>query len=305
MQTPAASALPLTEDLSSAWQRLSDHFEVLYDTPETLAHLRQSILQLAVQGKLVPQDPSDEPASDLIEKIRARKATLVRDKKVRKPKPFAPISDDDLLPLPASWQWIRLGELIESLTNGLYKHSTYYTDDGTACIRMYNIQEGCLDLSKVQRLNLAEDEIRQYRLETNDLIVNRVNSRELVGKTAVINGLAEPFVFEAMNIRVRFLEKDGIPDYANLLFRTDRIRELFQTDAKQASGQASISQPQVANIAVPLPPLAEQKRIVAKVDQLLSQCDELSARLRDRQSATQQLLTATIHHLLNGVGVDE
>ncbi len=65
VRKPAASALPLTEDLSSAWQRLSDHFQLLYDTPETLAHLRQSILQLAVQGKLVPRDPNDEPADDV------------------------------------------------------------------------------------------------------------------------------------------------------------------------------------------------------------------------------------------------
>jgi type I restriction enzyme S subunit len=81
-----------------------------------------------------------------------------------------------------------------------------------------------LDLSKLQRLELTPDEAEQYRLETTDILVNRVNSRELVGKAAIVNRLEEPMVFEAMNIRLRFIEKKHLPDYINLLLRETHRR---------------------------------------------------------------------------------
>lgn len=287
-----------TKNLTSAWQRLSDHFEVLLDQPKTLTHLRQSILQLAVQGKLVPQDPNDEPAGELLERIKSERERRVKAKKIKKPKPTEQLNNERLSSIPESWVWVRFGELAESMNNGLYKPSRFYSTDGTACIRMYNIQDGVLDFSRLRRLDLTKEELDQFQVQQADLIVNRVNSRELVGKTAIVNNLAEPMVYEAMNIRVRLVEKEQIPEYLNLLMQTDTVRELFQSDAKQASGQASISQPQVANIAVPLPPKAEQKRIVSKASVLLSQLDELSARLRSRQSATDALLTALIDQIL-------
>jgi len=197
-----------------------------------------------------------------------------------------------------------MGNLIESMINGLYKHANFYSVQGTACVRMYNIQDGQLDLCKLQRIDLTDDELQHYLLEATDLVVNRVNSRELVGKAAVVGDQNEPLIFEAMNIRVRFLEKENLPAYANLLLRTDPVRMSFQTDAKQASGQASISQPQVANIAIPLPPLAEQTRIVTKVTELLSLCDALEAKLNQAESASTQLLSAAVHQLLNGAATN-
>jgi type I restriction enzyme, S subunit len=101
-----------------------------------------------------------------------------------------------------------------------------------------------------------------------------------------------------MNIRVRFIYKQGIPDYINLLFRTEMVKALFQSDAKQASGQASISQPQIANILVPLPPLAEQKRIVAKVNRLMSFCDQLEAKLTQTQGNSEKLMKVVVRQVL-------
>ena len=144
---------------------------------------------------------------------------------------------------------------------------------------MYNIQDGHLDFSKLMRLDVTPSELAQYCLEPGDLLINRVNSRELVGKCAIVSAHHEPLVYEEMNIRVRLVELVNMPSYVNLVLRTKRVRELFQGDAKQAVGQASINQTQVGSVEIPLPPLAEQSRIVTRVAFLRRLCADLRQRL--------------------------
>ena len=280
------------------WNRIHDHFDLLHATPESIQALRQSILQLAVQGKLVPQDPNDEPAEALLEEAKRKKAMLRAGGKFGKAKPLAPIEDSGIASiLPVGWISTRLGELVLSMTNGLYKPARFYTEDGTACVRMYNIQDGRLAFHKLQRVKLDADEQEKYGLVQDDLIVNRVNSVELVGKTAIIEELMEPMVYEAMNIRVRLVAGSAYPRYINLFMLGKNVRTEFQNGAKRASGQASISQPQVANLLLPLPPLAEQKRIVAKVEELMALCDALESKLNTAQSAQEELMTAIVRKL--------
>jgi type I restriction enzyme, S subunit len=267
-----------------------NHFPRLTTRAEHIHQLRQTILTLAVRGKLVTQDPSDEPALTFLKRIA--KDWRKRDESV----------DDltsDAFEVPNTWIWIKLGACVESMSNGIYKPAKFYSETGTACVRMFNIQDGRLDLSKLKRLDLSKEEIEHYRLEPGDLLVNRVNSRELVGKCAVVTASEEPLVFEAMNIRVRLVERQQLSHYINLVLRTERVRALFQGAAKQAVGQASVNQPQVANMAIPLPPLAEQHRIVAKVDDLMVLCDRLEAQLTISQSESRRLLEAVLHEALS------
>src|SRR6266508_2995260 len=97
----------------------------------------------------------------------------------------------------------RLGDVTASMKNGLYKPATQYGDDGTACLRMYNIHEGRIVWRDIKRMRISSEELQEYGLREGDLLVNRVNSRELVGKTAVIPRGLEPSVFESKNIRLR------------------------------------------------------------------------------------------------------
>src|SRR5256885_14998944 len=105
--------------------------------------------------------------------------------------------------LTEGWADLELGNFIESMTNGIYKPAEFYAEDGTPCLRMYNIQDGTIVLQNVKRMRLTSAEIEQYRLLPGDILINRVNSRELVGKAALCAGLEEPTVFESKNIRVR------------------------------------------------------------------------------------------------------
>ena len=271
------------EKLTENWHRVATHFDLLLDRPEAVDALEQTILQLAVRGLLVPQDPRDEPASQLLNRLLV--GSLVG----------APPTQSDIeapFPIPGNWSWVTLARLSKSMSNGLYKSAKFYSEAGTACVRMYNIQDGALDLGKIMRLEVTASELEQYALEPGDLLINRVNSRELVGKCAVVAAHHEPLVYEAMNIRIRLVDMVNMPSYVNLVLRTKRIRELFQGDAKQAVGQASINQTQVGNVAIPLPPLAEQSRIVARVASLRALCFEL--RQRFTTARTQQTLFAEV-----------
>ena len=294
-------------DLSSAWQRLSDHFEVLYDTPETLAHLRQSILQLAVQGKLVPQDPNDEPAAELIAEIHARKNELVDSKEIPKPKKLPPI-DPSKLPfeVPAGWEWLRLESVCEVITKGSspkWQGVSYLesSEGGIMFITSENVGNYVMrkmDAPKFVEAKFNEMEPRSI-LQRDDILVNLVGAS--IGRSAIWNRDDVANINQAVGIvrlvpGCRSLNRRYLLNYLN---SPTCLAIMFENQVVTA--QPNISLTNVKHFLVPLPPLAEQKRIVAKMDQLLSQCDELSARLRERQSATQQLLTATIHHVLNGV----
>ncbi|WP_048194442.1 restriction endonuclease subunit S [Methanococcoides methylutens] len=287
------------EEFAEHWQLVCENFDLLYDDLDNLEMLRQEILQLAVQGKLVVQDGSDEPAGVLLEKIKAEKERLVKECKIKKSKALPKLKEDEIpYEIPKSWKWIRLGDMIQSMTNGIYKPAKYYSEDGIACLRMYNINSGKINLINLKRMLLDKSELEQYGLEKGDLLVNRVNSRELVGKAGVFEDIQEPCIFESKNIRVRLMERTALQHYVNFLFQTSNVRKVFEGDAKQTCGQASINQPQIANIPLPLPPIEEQRRIVSKVNQLIELCDQLEAKVKQTQSAGELMVEAVASNLL-------
>src|SRR5688572_57625 len=104
--------------------------------------------------------------------------------------------------LPIGWRWVTLGDVAESMKNGIYKPASSYAEDGLACLRMYNIGDGKIVWRDIKRMRLSESEMREYELLPGDLLVNRVNSRGLVGKSVAIPTGLERCVFESKNIRV-------------------------------------------------------------------------------------------------------
>jgi type I restriction enzyme S subunit len=175
-----------------------------------------------------------------------------------------------------SWRKITLGEVVISMKNGIYKPRDSYADDGIACLRMYNIETGKIVWKDIKRMRLSREEIQEYGLLPGDLLVNRVNSRELVGKAAAIPVGLEECVFESKNIRVRLRTEQAEPRFVNFALSANGSA-YFNRNAQQVVGMASISQPQVAGFPLAIPPLAEQTRIVAEVERRLSVVEECEA----------------------------
>lgn len=172
----------------------------------------------------------------------------------------------------------RLGDVVTSMKNGIYKPASAYADDGIPCLRMYNIDRGGIAWRDIKRMKISAAEQADYGLLEGDLLVNRVNSRELVGKAAVIPSGMEPSVFESKNIRVRLDTTQVVPKFINYqLFA--RGSQHFANNAQQVVGMASISQGQLADFPVVLTDLDEQRRIVAEIDKQFSRLDEAVANL--------------------------
>ncbi|MEA3393899.1 MAG: restriction endonuclease subunit S, partial [Pseudomonadota bacterium] len=286
-----ASTTP--EELAANWQRVATHFDLLLDRPEAVDAMEQAILQLAVRGLLVPQDPNDEPASELLKKIRAEKNRLVAVGKIKRDKPLPPIAEDEQpFALPQGWEWVRLGALGELFDYGTSQKAV---DDQRAVpiLRMGNIQNGRVVMHNLKYLIDQDGDLPNLLLRKGDLLFNRTNSYELVGKTGLFEGFTREVTFASYLIRIRLVEAFGIPEYINMYMNTRDCRENeIEPDLTQQTGQANYNGTKLKNIRVPLPPLAEQSRIVARVAELRCLCHDLRQRLSRAQ--TQQALLAEV-----------
>ena len=163
-------------ELEQNWARISEHFDTLFTTEQSIDALKQTILQLAVMGKLVRQDPTDEPASVLLEKIAAEKAQLIKDKKIKKEKPLPPISDDEKpFELPQGWEWIKFGLLSEFINGDRgknYPNKEEYVTEGVAWINTGHIQpDGTLTSSDMNFISKSKfDSLRGGKIQKGDLV---------------------------------------------------------------------------------------------------------------------------------------
>jgi type I restriction enzyme S subunit len=173
--------------------------------------------------------------------------------------------------LPDGWRRVELGEITSLVQNGVYKPAEKY-GHGYPLLRMYNIQSTSFNLTfePLARVLLDEQELETYKLKMGDVLVSRVNSFELVGKSAWVSPVAESYVFENMLIRLRF--NDSVDSlFVALQMGTQAVRRQIEGFAKRASGQASINSSDIRNIQIVLPPLSYQKRVAAiaqKADRL-------------------------------------
>ena len=270
---------------------------------DLIKQLRQAFLREAMQGKLV--DGSKlmvdglETGHDLLAKIKTEKAKLIAEKKLKKEKELPPITADEIpFEIPEHWTWCRLGDLIFSMTNGIYKEEKYYNDDGIGCFRMYNIKDGVLNYEKLKRMILTDVELKTFGLESNDMLLNRVNSVELLGKAALVKDITENYVFESKNIRVRFFKKESIAPFINYLFQTNVIKDQILKAFTKVTGQASISQEKLSPLVIILPPLHEQEQIVTKLEELMAFCDGLEQSIKESQGYNEQLLQQVLREAL-------
>ncbi len=274
---------------------LAEHFGELYTVKENVAELRKAILQLAVMGKLVPQNPNDQPASELLKEIEAEKQRLVKDGKIKKPKPLLPVTKEEKsYALPKGWEWVRLGEVFD-VTGGIQKTpkrtplKNHYPYVGVS-----NVQRGWLDLSELKRFEIQGEELKKYRLHPDDLLVVEGNgSEQEIGRCALWGGEVKNCLHQNHLIRCRPYVCELSVYFLRVLnspFGMEQMKRLAVT----TSGLYNLSVGKIRGICVPLPPICEQSRIVARMNILMDLCDSLDQRISAATQKKTEVLTALI-----------
>lgn len=279
-------------ELAANWQRVAEHFDLLLDRPEAVDALEQTLLQLAVRGLLVPQDPSDEPANVLLQKIRAEKDRLIADGKIKRDKPLAPITDEEKpFELPVGWEWVRLVSLTSLVTSGSRSWKDFYAPEGAAFIRSQDIKYDRLEFDDraFVKLPVGIEGVRT-QVQIYDLLVTITGAN--VGKAAVVfQSISEAYVSQHVAL-VRLLNVHFV-DYIHLwLVSEHEGRRLLLMSSYGAKPGLNLQN--INDLLMPFPPLAEQSRIVARVEELRRLCADLRARLAASRTAQGHLAQALV-----------
>ena len=277
------------------------NFNLLATAPGGVVRLRELILTLAVQGKLVPQDPGDEPASVLLKKIRAEKDRLITEGKIKREKDEPALTDDDPpFGLPKTWAWVALGEVID-IIRGITFPATQKTREPApgriACLRTTNVQQTIEwdDLLFVDRSFMGRE---NQLIRHHDIVMSMANSRELVGKVALIEHIPHPestFGGFLGVLRPRKID----PRYAMAVLRTPYARLMLIDSSSQTTNIANVSLTKLRPLPFPLPPPAEQSRIVARVEELMRVCDALEVKGKLETAQHAQLVSTLLGTLID------
>ena len=251
--------------------RLLAYYERTADVPDAIARLRRFILELAVRGKLVEQDSNDEPASELLKRIAAEKARLVKAEVIKRPKQLRAVeSDDTEFCIPSSWCWTRLGEVTSYIQRG--KSPKYASKSGALVVSQKCVQWSGLNLNKARKITYqslaAYEDIRFLR--EGDLLWNSTGTGT-IGRVIRLIDPPERLVCDSHVTVVRCLLVS--PEYIRTWLRTGNVYGLIEERATGSTNQVELTAQMTLNQVVPLPPLAEQHRIVAKVDELMALCE--------------------------------
>jgi type I restriction enzyme S subunit len=276
---------------------------------DLLAQLRQAILQEAIEGKLTAdwrgKNPDVEPAGQLLARIQAEKAQLVTAGKIRQQKKLPPITPEEIpFALPEGWVWCRLGDLIlENPRNGYSPKAVDFPTE-TKTLKLGATTSGYFIDTEIKYINEKIDKDSFLWLEDGDILIQRANSLEYVGVSAIYIGKSHRFIYPDLMMKIKPVEFVS----GKFLYRvlsSPYCREYFRKNATGAQkSMPKINQGVVSGSLVPLPPLAEQQAIVAKVERLLAVVDELAGQNLAAQGHANQLMQAVLKEAFRNDGGD-
>ncbi len=279
-------------DFNTAWQFLTQHFSELYSTKANLTELRKAILQLAVMGKLVPQDPLDRPASELLKEIEAEKNRLIKEGKIKYQTLLPDIREMPYV-LPIGWQWVKFEDIVE-ISSGVTKGRKLNGKEIVLLpyLRVANVQRSYLDLDVIKVIEIAKDEIERFELKKRDLLITEGGDWDKVGRATIWNNEIPHCVHQNHIFKARCLLSKQNEKWLEKYLNSSVARAYFANASKQTTNLASINKTQLRGCPIPIPPLAEQHRIVAKINQLMTLCDNLEKQIDTAISKQTNLLNA-------------
>lgn len=287
-------------DLAANWQRIAKLFDALFTTELSIDALQQTIFQLAVMGKLVRQDSNDKPPSKLFEQIAVERSKLEAQGILKKAKPIPAIDrDEQPFTVPEGWEWRRLDELLVisgGITLGRQLQGREFVS--RPYLRVANVQRGYLVLDQMKTIEVPTEEQEKYRLQSGDLLITEGGDWDKVGRAAVWENEIENCLHQNHVFKARPLCRQWNSRWTEIYLNAAPARAYFARSSKQTTNLASINMTQLKACPFPVPPLAEQCRIVAKVDELIAICNRLKADLADSRQQQARLASTSIEAVL-------
>ena len=285
------------DDFAASWQRLSEHFDTLFTTEASIDALKQTVLQLAVMGKLVAQDPSDEPAGELLKSIAAEKLRMFADGKIRQPKRLAEISEGEKpYQLPFGWEWARLGSQVVESGAGWSPSCESRPRNGNewGVLKVSAVSWGTYLPEQNKALPASLAARPEHEVAEGDFLVTRANTAELVARSVVVEKTPSHLMLSDKIVRLKLTDRCN-SRYLNLVNSSPQARDYYsQVAGGTSSSMKNVSRHQILNLPISIPPLAEQHRIVVKFDELMALCDQLKSRIRHARDLNQQLASTLV-----------
>lgn len=286
----------IVSDLQDSFENMASAFSILTDTMagkniececqesiseckakffNDLDKLRYKVIEAGICGKLTEQLLDDGNANVLVKQISEEKKQLIKEKKIKATKDVPPVAEDDIpFVIPSNWSWVRFNDIANIVGTGMIRSGQEQYDEADYYyFKMNNIENftGKCDFSNMTMVNASDDEYGKYKLEEGDFLFNTRNSAELVGKTAVVHNLPSDKILLNNNILKVLFWGNICPDYINYFFISRSGRRQLEQFITSTTNVAAIYQRQIITLAIPLPPVAEQIRIVEKINQILVQ----------------------------------
>ena len=288
------------DELAENWARISEHFDTLFTTEASIDALKQTILQLAVMGKLVPQDPNDEPASELLKRIAQEKAQLVKDGKIKKQKPLPSISDEEKpFELPDGWEWCLFEDVVD-IQSGITKGRNLANRKliSIPYLRVANVQRGYLDLSEVKEIDIPEEEKDKYHVIKGDLLITEGGDWDTVGRTTV--WCHDWYIANQNHVfKGRIIGQDIDPYWLETYMNSPYSRDYFASASKQTTNLASINKTQLRGCPVAIPPSSEADKIMLKLNDFNELCEKLKLKIQSAQQTQLHLADALTDAAIN------
>ena len=286
-------------ELAENWARLAAHFDTLFTTEQSIDKLKQTILQQAVMGRLVGKDAEDEPAVDLLTQIHTRKVSLAGDRRIKQPRPLAQLDDAQYsYTAPAHWAWASFQDVADEISTGpfgsmIHKHD--YVEGGIPLINPSHMANGKINEdSSVSVSPPKAEELSGYKLVKGDIVMAR---RGEVGRCAVVTDRESGWLCGTGSFVLRFHPAIN-RQFILLLFSTNTVREYLSGNSVGTT-MTNLNHGILKKMPVALPPAKEQHRIVQKVDELMTLCDQLKERLNQASETRNQLAEAVVDNALN------
>lgn len=283
------------DEFQQNWQRISENFDLLFTTEYSIGQLKQTILQLAVMGKLVKQDSNDEPASELLKEIADEKSKLIKEGKIKKSKPLLAVAEEEkLFELPSGWELVRLGNICLITSGNAFSSQDFLEGNGLhKVIKITNIGVGeFIESSDYLNIELNK-KIEGFQVFKNDLLL--ALTRPYISTGLKVCQCPESYDKALLNQRVSMIRpfSRDLNDYLYLFMRSGIVLNIYKKRFSDSGLQPNLKMEDVNNLVVPLPPLSEQKHILEQVHQLFSLIEKLQE-LQSKLQITKLLLADSL-----------